>query len=157
MRVIGIIFVFLAALYPISEYALTRREKRRKYAELLSALNRINDKILDTGTNLYEIFRDFDNGELSEVMLECARMGNEGRRSVIARITAELGEDGEAVCSFISSFGRAPSVEEKKKLEPLIDRIARKEAELCAAVKDKERSMLVLYASALASALLLAL
>lgn len=156
MRIIGVALLFLGALYPMKSYFKAIGERNKMYASLVSVMTRINDKILDTGPDLYEIFRDYD-GDLRSEMLECSRLSAPGRRSIISSVVACLGDDGEAFCFYISAFGKAPGAEEKKKLSCLLERIASKADDARSKAKERERAVSVLYISALASALLLAL
>ena len=158
MMIIGIAFLFLSGLYPLRAYLASLRKRAQKYSAVLSVLNRINDKILNTGTDLYEIFRDFrGDGELCQAMLECSRLTAKGRTDALSESIFGMGDDGEAFAFFISSFGRAPASEEKRKLAPLIERFSGAEEKLRLGLKDKERTAFVLYSSAFASLLLLAL
>ena len=59
MVIIGIALLFLSGLYPLRTYVTSHRIRLEKYSAVLSMLHRINDKISSTGTDLYEIFRDF--------------------------------------------------------------------------------------------------
>jgi hypothetical protein len=156
MRIMGIALLFLGALYPLYSYLNAAREKARAYFSALAVLNRINDKILDTGPDIYEIFRDY-NGDLRSEMLECAHLCATARRSVVEPIASRLGEDGEAFISYVAAFGKAPGAEEKKKLSYLLERFALMAERTRAYAKDRERTTTVLYISALASMLLLAL
>lgn len=158
MRLIGIAILFLSGLYPLRLYISSLRMRVEKYSCALSVLGRINDKILSTGTDLYEIFRDFKgDAVMREAMLNCSRKVSCTRREELKDALLQMGDDREAFISFIASFGSAPAAEEKRKLAPLIARLSGREEELRSALKDKERTALVLYSSAFASLLLLAL
>ena len=158
MMIIGIALLFLSGLYPLRTYVASHRGRLGKYSAVLSMLHRINDKISSTGTDLYEIFRDFhEDTDVCRAILICSRQTAKGRADALSDIACDMGEDGEAFVSFISSFGRAPASEEKKKLAPLIEKISDAEEKLRLRLKEKERSAFVLYSSAFASILLLAL
>ena len=160
MLTLGVALVFLGALYPVRCYCSQLGRKAEDYLEIKSVLEEINGKILDTGTDLSAIFSVScgKDGRLREALIKCSRLGAREREQCIRELKLAVdGDDLNVFVGFFRAFGSVCPEEEKRKLLGLIERFVAAEAAAQKKAVDGKRAAMAIYASALASALLLSL